>query len=456
MRKMMAGESEWLNGVEGEMHFLLRRIRTMKRLTAIMFALAAYGVPASAASLSTFAYDSAGRSVLEFNPASVFAFSAEGRDLMSVTVTETPPESDPHGPIDLAVIVDCRLRQMAASLVTPVAKDGAPPTTVAGFKTSDLKPPSKGMYERFVVAVCDGELLGVKVSPAKSGWTHFVEGAQRALYFANGSSRTIGKYRAASVRLYELGGTQLPDGRHIDARDAVWVVDCEQKLGAVAYERAFARVGDKNETVESTGDERAFADPSIVEVDKLKFGRAVAGSMQARFSEELCVTNLGSQGLSSAQTKTVNFVYYTIDVPVDWTQVGTGKLQPGDKTLLVTALNLTGIEATAAPEQDAAAMKSLVAEMEKNAIRTLTSQGCKLVQDFSARDIDGQRSLIRGVFQANTGMTVVPYYVEGPTYVVPLLVTGNRDGAATMAEMDPILSSLRWLGKPLERRPSAN
>jgi hypothetical protein len=108
------------------------------------------------------------------------------------------------------------------------------------------------MYERFVVAVCEGELLGVKISPAKSGWTHFVEGAQRALYFANGSLRTIGKYRAASVRLYELGGAQLPDGRHIDARDAVWVVDCEQKLGAVAYERAFARVGDKNETVEST------------------------------------------------------------------------------------------------------------------------------------------------------------------------------------------------------------
>jgi hypothetical protein len=101
-------------------------------------------------------------------------------------------------------------------------------------------------------------------------------------------------------------------------------------------------------------------------------------------------------------------------------------------------------------------MKSLVAEMEKNAIRTLTSQGCKLVQEFSAKDIDGQRSLIRGVFQANTGMTVVPYYVVGPTYVVPLLVTGNRDGAATMTEMDPILSSLRWLGKPLERRPSAN
>ena len=169
------------------------------------------------------------------------------------------------------------------------------------------------------------------------------------------------------------------------------------------------------------------------------------------------MTSGGSQDLSSghAQTKTANFVYYTLEVPVDWTQAGTGKLQPGDKTLLVTALNLAGIEAKGAPEQDAAAMKSLMAELEKNATQTLTSQGYNLVQQFSARDIDEQRSLIRGVFQANAGMTVVQYYVEGPTYVVPLLVTGNRDGAATMAEMDPILSSLNWLGKPLERRPPA-
>jgi hypothetical protein len=261
----------------------------------------------------------------------VFAFSAKGRDLIGIAVKETPPENDPHGPIDLAAIVVCQLRQMTASPVTPGAKDGTPPTAVAGFKTSDLKPPNKGMYERLVVAVCEGELLGVKVAPAKSGWTHFVEGQQRALYFANGSLRTIGKYRAVSVRLQELGGTQLPDGRHIDARDAVWVVDCEQNLGAVAYERAYAAVGDKNETVEATGDETAFSDPSNVEVDKLKFGRAVVGSMQARFSEKMCAMSHGSQDLSSgrAQTKTANFVYYTIEVPVDWTQVGMRALLGG-------------------------------------------------------------------------------------------------------------------------------
>src|SRR6266481_5575823 len=288
-------------------------------------------------------------------------------------------------------------------------------------------------------------LPGVKVSPAKSGWTHFVEGLSRALYFVNTSSRTIGKYRAASVRLYELGGAQLSDGRHIDGRDAVWVVDCEQKLGAVAYERSFSKMGDKNETVVTIGDERAFADPSIVEVDKLKFGRAVVGSMQARFGEELCVAS--SQDLSSgrAQTKTADFVYYTIEFPADWTQIGTGKLQPADKTLLVTALNLAGVQPTGSPENDAEAMRLTMAALEASATKTLISQGCKLVQEFSAKDVDGKLSLVRGVFQANTGMTVVQYYVKGPTYVVPLLVTGNRDGAATIVQMDPILSSLRWL-----------
>jgi hypothetical protein len=110
-------------------------------------------------------------------------------------------------------------------------------------------------------------------------------------YFVSGSVRTIGKYRAASVRLYEFGGAQLADGRHIDARDAVWVIDCERKLGAVAFERAFARVGDHDQTVQSIGDEKAFADPLIVEVDKLTFGQAATGSMQARFGDALCVMN---------------------------------------------------------------------------------------------------------------------------------------------------------------------
>lgn len=217
--------------------------------------------------------------------------SVQERDLVSVTLKETPPENDARGPIDLALIVDCQLRQLAVSRITEVAKDGMPPSTVAGFKTSDLRPPPKGMYERFVIALCDRELLGVQGLAAKSGWKHFLESPQRALYFANGSVRTIGKYRAASVRLYELWGAQLPDGRHIDARDAVWVIDCERKLGALAFERAFARVGDHNQTLQSIGNEKAFADPSIVDVDKLTFGQAATGSMQARFGDALCVTN---------------------------------------------------------------------------------------------------------------------------------------------------------------------
>jgi hypothetical protein len=257
----------------------------------IAFALGAPNVPAHAASLSPFALDAASRPVLEFYPATAIKFDVQGRDLVSVTVKETPAENDARGPIDLALVADCRSRQLAASPMTEVAKDGMPPTTVAGFKTSDLKPPPRGMYQRFVTALCDGELLGVQVLPARSGWKHFLETPQRGLYFASGSVRTIGKYRAAAVRLYEFGGAQLADGQHIDARDAVWVIDCERKLGAVAFERAFARVGDHNQAVQSIGDEKAFADPSQVEVDKLSFGRAAPGSMQARFGDALCVVN---------------------------------------------------------------------------------------------------------------------------------------------------------------------
>ena len=73
----------------------------------------------------------------------------------------------------------------------------------------------------------------------------------------------------------------------------------------------------QNETVESTGDDEAFADPSIVEVEKLKFGRAVAGSMQARFGEQLYAMDHGSQGLSSILRGPRQRILCIIEVPVD-------------------------------------------------------------------------------------------------------------------------------------------
>src|ERR1700716_3766922 len=134
----------------------------IKRLSVIVFALGAHSVPANAASLSPFALDATGRPVLEFYPATAVKFNAQGRDLVSVTVKETPPENDARGPTDLALIADCRLRQLAVSRIAEVAKDGMPPTPVAGFKTGDLRPPPEGMYQRFVTAVCYGELLGAQ------------------------------------------------------------------------------------------------------------------------------------------------------------------------------------------------------------------------------------------------------------------------------------------------------
>src|ERR1700730_13393930 len=97
-----------------------RWIGMIKRLIVILFALGAHHVPANAASLSPFAHDAAGRPVLEFYPATAVKFNAQGRDLVSVTVKETPPESDARDPSDLALIVDCRLHQLAVSRIAEV------------------------------------------------------------------------------------------------------------------------------------------------------------------------------------------------------------------------------------------------------------------------------------------------------------------------------------------------
>lgn len=81
----------------------------IKRLIVIVFALGAHNVPANAASLSPFAHDAAGRPVLEFYPATAVKFNAQGRDLMSVTVKETPPKATRGAPSTLhsSQIVDC-------------------------------------------------------------------------------------------------------------------------------------------------------------------------------------------------------------------------------------------------------------------------------------------------------------------------------------------------------------
>jgi len=82
---------------------------------------------------------------------------------------------------------------------------------------------------------------------------------------------------------------------YIDARDAVWVIDCEQKSGAVAYERAFATVGDKNETVQSTGDESCSPNRLMWRWTSLGSARAVARLVAGTIQRGVCITRGGSQ-----------------------------------------------------------------------------------------------------------------------------------------------------------------
>jgi hypothetical protein len=174
MRNKSVREARWLKGT-GWPWVFLRWIGMIKRLIVIMFALGAHHAPANAASPSPFAHDAAGRAVLEFYPATAVKFNAEGRDLVSVTVKETPPENDARGPSDLALIVDCRLHQLAVSRIAAVAKDGMPPTTVAGFKTSDLRPPPRG----HVSAICHGGVLRRVVGRARLAGKERVEAFSR-------------------------------------------------------------------------------------------------------------------------------------------------------------------------------------------------------------------------------------------------------------------------------------
>jgi hypothetical protein len=246
------------------------------------------GATAQAATLAahTFAYDEQGV-VLEYYPATAAKATVQGRAFMQIGVREKASN-------DLLLLLDCQARRLAVVGVSVPAPSAEGPRVAVDGIGGQFMAPEKGMYERFVAATCDGELPEVETSAARSGWKHFIEGPERALYFTPVSTSRLGKYRAASVRLYELGGAQLPDGRHIDARDAVWVIDCEQGLGAVAYERAFARVDGRNETVVTSGDENLARDPSAVDPTRLRFGRPLAGSSQEQFGQATCAGSLGS------------------------------------------------------------------------------------------------------------------------------------------------------------------
>ncbi|MCA1530752.1 hypothetical protein [Bradyrhizobium yuanmingense] len=290
--RSVAGECRRIPaGVNGTLHSCTDAIdeRRVKHLLAaialLAFVVHAEKAEATSLKIFPFAYDDHGP-VLEYYPSTSATKTLQGRVFIAITVRE-------RASTDLSLLLDCQKRQLSlAGPTIPTDSAGDQSSAFDGIENKHFISPNKGMYERFVIAVCDGELLGVATSAARSGWTHFIESPGRALYVAPEGTRKLGKYRAASIRLYDLGGAILPDGRHIDARDAVWVIDCEQGLGAVAYERAFARVNGRNQTITTMGDETVTHDLSAVDPGKLKFGRPVPGSSQDRFGKAACADQL--------------------------------------------------------------------------------------------------------------------------------------------------------------------
>lgn len=175
-------------------------------------------------------------------------------------------------------------------LMRIVDSDGKPPPADA-YSFEKFAPAEDPRMERFRLALCGGELRGVPPPSAerRSGWIQYLEGDKQALYAAvGGTSELPSRHTAVRVRLYELGGAVLEDGRHVDGREAVWVLDCSAKTGGVAYERLFERAGSAAKTVATLGSADTWARLAGIDVSTLKFSAPTPGSIQAYFSDFAC------------------------------------------------------------------------------------------------------------------------------------------------------------------------
>lgn len=155
-----------------------------------------------------------------------------------------------------------------------------------------FKPPTEPRMRRFVGALCDGELQGLPL-PAKqrSTWVHYLESDRRVVLYAKGGLAAIdADHVAARVRMVELQEATLVDGRRIAGSDAVWVLDCVHKTGAVAYELPLARDTGKPLEDARIGEPAKWTQLKDIAVEKLSFRAPQPGSQQARFGDFACAS----------------------------------------------------------------------------------------------------------------------------------------------------------------------
>jgi hypothetical protein len=144
--------------------------------------------------------------------------------------------------------------------------------------------------------------------------------------------------------------------------------------------------------------------------------------------------------------KTANLIHYTLEVPDDWNQDGTtARMYSGDRSMLFAPGGIMMIGPPPAGENNDAVVASALNEIKKSQPAMINQ--LELVSDFTTKQINDGRLLVRRVHRMNPSTIFVQYYIAGQRYVISVTVTSKRGIDATSAVMEPIFASLKWLGK---------
>jgi len=138
--------------------------------------------------------------------------------------------------------------------------------------------PEAGNWLRFVISACQLELRGLVEASPQRRWIHYLENEGGALYFDSASIEAQEPYEEARVRLYYLGGAEMPNGEKVDLSEASWIIDCRSKRGAVAAERKI-RVEDGQGKVVASME---------ADVKHMAFALPTPGTLPALFNDSLC------------------------------------------------------------------------------------------------------------------------------------------------------------------------
>lgn len=167
----------------------------------------------------------------------------------------------------------------------------------------------------------------------------------------------------------------------------------------------------------------------------------------------LFVIMLSISQATVASARTLDFEYYTFEVPDDWKDVsqstGPHPVMAPDGRLLIapvgaTILNGAKPHADGSPDMDA--IINFVEHTKKEMSENPAKWGV-LMREFAAKDLGENRSLVRGVFRLSPSASITVYMVTGPTYAVTLITTSKHGIDDTLATLDPIFASLKWTGK---------